>query len=609
MLAESTDVYEIRHQIHSLLKGELGARLRSEASTRLEQASLSAKCAVALVNWLRAQNVPDYRVDSIFDEPATALQALLRALLGTAPGSEVASLSNLRDELIACGVLNRLYYLSSRGSQKDEYEYGLAIPDLDLATVTAEHKAPDVRSYIAALFERKLLEQTRILEEIANGREILGVQEYSAYVRVGQPQDLISARGIVGIYEHTDNYGKHAIAAVNPLLRNDVLEALCEMKEKRLSEVAVQVQESLEALRDKEWPATEVTTLKNITGCRVWILESVGKTRLFVNLGNWISEDDLRYLREAGADNRDSFLFILVDQSLPSIQRVLEGSLKWWKNPAISTMSVTEKGITVEHLQGTEHPSVPQIKQLLEGTPVAERQIETPTEEEKRSRVPPTTVARERVILGYDTASREEIVWEPGRGLSVRQPNRNVLIVGKPGTGKSQLTKAIIWELNRQGIPSVALDWVNEYTDVLPRTIDAKKGITINPLQLPSGADPYGTALEIASIIRGVFSGLGDIQEARLRDATLLAYERKGIFPKEQETWGFSAPLFDDVALVLQEMTENAAYKAAAQGVLDRIKPFVDLGISGFSYRTCRKGSEKVRRGNNRGIPTTWRFH
>jgi DNA phosphorothioation-dependent restriction protein DptH len=76
-----------------------------------------------------------------------------------------------------------------------------------------------------------------------------------------------------------------------------------------------------------------------------------------------------------------------------------------------------------------------------------------------------------------------------------------------------------------------------------------------------------------------VFSGLGDIQEARLRDAVLLAYEEKGIFPKEPETWGLSPPLFDDVARVLQQMIEETAYRTAAQGVLDRIKPFVDLGI------------------------------
>ena len=85
-------------------------------------------------------------------------------------------------------------------------------------------------------------------------------------------------------------------------------------------------------------------------------------------------------------------------------------------------------------------------------------------------------------------ATQQSISWQPGAGTDVRQPNRNVVIVGKPGTGKSQLVKAFIWGLARQDIPCIALDWVNEYGDVLPNVIAAERGITINPLQLPSGS-------------------------------------------------------------------------------------------------------------------------
>lgn len=83
-------------------------------------------------------------------------------------------------------------------------------------------------------------------------------------------------------------------------------------------------------------------------------------------------------------------------------------------------------------------------------------------------------------------------------------------------------------------IPSIALDWVSEYTDVLPNAIDARKGITMNPLELPFGATLYQIALEIASIIRAVFSGLGDIQEALLRDAILEAYKKRACLKRNR---------------------------------------------------------------------------
>ena len=359
-LAQSIDVYEIRRQIYLVLRGDLGVPLRSQVSSRVERASLSTRCAVALVSLLRTQSVPDYTLDTLFNEPASVLQALLRAVLGAIPGSLVSSYRDLLDELITCGVINRLYYLSTKGNQRDEYVYGLTVPVLDLAAVISKHEPLDASSYIALLFERRLLEQARTLEEIANGRErgVPGIQEYSPYGRVGQPQDLITAKGIIGLFEYFIDHGKHIIAAVNPLVRNNVLETLSGTKEQRLSGIKKQIREGLKALRDKEWPATELATLKDIPGCTVWRLESVGKPRLFINFSNWLSEGDLLFLRGTSADTGDNFLFILSDQSLPSVDRVLKGSLKWWERLSITIMIPSEKGIIVQQYQGIEHPKI-----------------------------------------------------------------------------------------------------------------------------------------------------------------------------------------------------------------------------------------------------------
>ena len=197
-------------------------------------------------------------------------------------------------------------------------------------------------------------------------------------------------------------------------------------------------------------------------------------------------------------------------------------------------------------------------------------------------RIAPPTLepgSKESIFIGNALHQGESVAWEPGKGTGVRQPNRNLLIVGKPGTGKSQLIKACVLELGWMGIPSIALDWVSEYTDVLPNAIDARKGITMNPLELPSGSTPYQVALEIASIIRAVFSGLGDIQEALLRDAVLEAYREKGILEEKSDTWGLDPPTFENVVDIVQLSTSTGTQKATAQGLLSRISPFVKLKL------------------------------
>jgi DNA phosphorothioation-dependent restriction protein DptH len=147
------------------------------------------------------------------------------------------------------------------------------------------------------------------------------------------------------------------------------------------------------------------------------------------------------------------------------------------------------------------------------------------------------------------------------------------------------------------GIPSIALDWASEYTDVLPNAIDARKGITINPLELPLGATPYQTALEISSIIRAVFVGIGDIQEALLRNAILEAYKRKGVLEAKPDTWRLNPPTFEDVFDIVQHSDSARTQKTAVQGLLSRISPIVELKL--FSGSTTIPFEQLVTRGSS----------
>lgn len=493
-LIHSADLYSVYHDIQSTLRGELGARLRSEVTRRVDRASLAARCAVALVHWLIAQKVPDYELNSLFNDPAATLQSLLRATLGGIPGAEVPRFQEVRDELIECGVLNRLFYRTTKGRESDRYQYGLTVPMLQLAAVIAEHEAPNVASYVAMLFEQQSLEQARVLEEVACGgvRGVPGVQEYPTYANGGLPKELLSARGLLGIFEsHLAEYGESTLVAVNPLRRDAVLEALVITKAQRLAETAKQVSGVVKALRDKEWPQLEIATLKDSPDRKVWRLDSVGKPRLFVYLGNWVSESDLRFMRETGANASDSFLFILVDQSLPSIYKVAEDSLKWWQRPSITAMVIAAKGPNVNQVQGQEHAFASAIANMLGVSHVEPTRLVIPPQPEPEPQPtlmpepqPPSPLEPYKITFPpYDDGSslvfgrgplkdRIAIGFEAGKELSpdtiaawdihsVDQPF--ICTFQQIGMGKSTLANCIMLQAAFQGIPVVVLDPKPDY--------------------------------------------------------------------------------------------------------------------------------------------------
>lgn len=353
-----------------------------------------------------------------------------------------------------------------------------------------------------------------------------------------------------------------------------------------------QVRQILKALRDKEWPEVELTTLRDSPDRKVWRLDSVGRPRLYIYLGNWASESDLAFLREAGADTSDSFLFILVDQSLPSIQKVLAGSLKWWQRPSITVMAIKGMEARLNQVQDQEDALVSAVVERLRSPEVGPPPPIVPPVPPRHT-WPPTPLVEpvmpRQLVLG-DTVSKEELrAFAQRRDLdederreklspldSLSHPpataTTHTAVFGTTNSGKSVTTKRLARELIDNHLPVTIIDWHDEYVDLVremggvvavPPTSATKPGaeevaFTWNVL------DPRFYGLDVTSEIIEDYTeivvdllghrDLMDLTEPMkggLTEALKLAYKRTPV-PTFREVLG----LVDEVAIPLS--TANA---------------------------------------------------
>lgn len=358
-LAESSNEFELKKAIIAALSGPTGDILRNSVQTKVDKASRSARGLLAVYNWLGG--LPEYQGVMSSNAWAGPLEALYRVTFGTLPGSEVKSFSSARDELISCGVFNKSFYESSSGQTSyDEYVPGVLVPQIDLTSVAPIVDVNSISTYLQALFNRQAFEQARLLEEVS----LQGVvTTYYQYGPTGElPEEVIPHRGLFA-YVDTE---RGRIAAVNPLGRETLLKNLLELKIERLKNPASVIETALNRFRDQAWPESDLTRLSDKPDRRVWRLDHIRAPRLFVFIGNWLSESDLGTIRDLGAEPlRDAFMFALTDQSLPSVEKVITNSLKMWRKASIAVITPTPKGMASHQLQGTAHPSLSRILGLL----------------------------------------------------------------------------------------------------------------------------------------------------------------------------------------------------------------------------------------------------
>ena len=166
--------------------------------------------------------------------------------------------------------------------------------------------------------------------------------------------------------------------------------------------------------------------------------------------------------------------------------------------------------------------------------------------------------------------------------------NRNIMISGSPGTGKTQLIKSLILQLREQGYPVIALDFKNDFASdrefcrqaELEPAFVLHDGLPFNPLIPPVQVHP-GTgeaSISVAAHVQGLAGtlratyGLGPQQENKLKKSIRKAYENHGI-----KTTGSAAlredqafPTFQEVGDKLLELDELA---------YSRLDPLFDLEL------------------------------
>ncbi|MEM3684062.1 MAG: ATP-binding protein [Conexivisphaerales archaeon] len=247
-------------------------------------------------------------------------------------------------------------------------------------------------------------------------------------------------------------------------------------------------------------------------------------------------------------------------------------------------MKKTNEGYKVKDLPGLNELAEKKFQMivdyLFEKTVEPETQT-SPQPPEPPSKIPekppivqqPTVAGQVSVLLGQKIENGSAVVWQP-----ISELNPHILVVGMSGSGKTETLRTLIYELKKQGIPSLILDFHNEYSSVSDLQIDVRKGITINPLEL-LGRSPLDVKYEVSSIMRNIY-GLGDQQEAYLREAIEQAYNSKGIYEKEEATWGNTPPNFSDVKLFLEErMEENSQSRSVITALLNRLEPVFDVEV------------------------------
>lgn len=223
---------------------------------------------------------------------------------------------------------------------------------------------------------------------------------------------------------------------------------------------------------------------------------------------------------------------------------------------------------------------------------------ETPTVEETKSTPPAsppeptksdTTAAEISIFLGKNVTTGKDEFWNPHTTTPRRLTNQHLLIVGKSGSGKSETTKAMIYELDKIGVPSIIFDYQGEYNHgafndaVKPQVFNVMNGLPINPFELPIDPHtskkkrPIEVIYSLADTLNSVFSGSGDIQLGILRDAIKECYIHQGFDMHNESTWDNEPPTLEMLHAVLKSWESDRGIQV--KNLLVRLQPLFESGI------------------------------
>lgn len=203
------------------------------------------------------------------------------------------------------------------------------------------------------------------------------------------------------------------------------------------------------------------------------------------------------------------------------------------------------------------------------------------------------------IYLGQNTVTGESVFWNPYTTKPRRLTNQHLLVVGKSGSGKSETTKVLIWELNQRGVPSIIFDYQGEYAGgdfvraVNPQIFDVMQGLPVNPFELPFDPianrkrSPIEMMFRLADTLNTVFSGSGDIQLGILREAIEECYLQRGFDMSDPDTWNSEPPTINVLQAVLDHMASDRGVQVRNLQV--RLQPLFKSGLfrsdsAGFAF-------------------------
>ncbi len=358
---------------------------------------------------------------------------------------------------------------------------------------------------------------------------------------------------VTGIYKE--------YAAISPFLLEEIRDGLHAIRQNRLREYETRIDSAILKLVRESFPNCKMDLLLHEGEQALWRIDDSTSPRLYIYLAPWTSEQDLNLVKsKMDVPNAANAIVIVLNQSQESAKELIKKVLGVC--PELSLISsLSQKEALSQTLIGSTssftHKFVESLTAALNlSTPiprVATQALDTESDITVSDQFGEKQESA-RILLG--SRENREIRWTP-----TKERNWNVALFGDTQTGKTQVTKRMLLELRRCGIPFVVIDASGEYLPKDPTNSEfgavVQPGeISINPMELEGGNSPREQRYELISSLDAV-CGLKDWEFTYLGRAIERAYEKFGIFEDDPTTWSKTPPTFEDVRANLELIAEH----------------------------------------------------
>ncbi|CAK0764334.1 DNA phosphorothioation-dependent restriction protein DptH [Gammaproteobacteria bacterium] len=225
----------------------------------------------------------------------------------------------------------------------------------------------------------------------------------------------------------------------------------------------------------------------------------------------------------------------------PDIQKLLPtpevevSALQTFSTPALQstipmeTMEIPiQKKVEIEPIfqpgpqtQGLSHTPEKSTEVSVPKTVLIHQTISAAPTEQTKSEPP-------QMLLGY-TSKEKKVIWRP----SIRS-NPHLMIVGKPGMGKTNCLINLCLQLNAHGISPIVFSYHSDIDSRIEEHLKDQiklvkyKDLGFNPMQVPEGSTYLDSLGMLRDLFSAIFPGLGEVQLGRLRSAIKRSYQDLG---------------------------------------------------------------------------------